>query len=111
MIIKFPLSDSHLTGQHIVIPVAKGAKPLCIKMSGDGNMPNMYVEVDRDQEKREELDVYIIGTGQDFPDDVSSLSYLGTYQHEWFVGHVYWTTEYKQRQDMICRMSNPFGAL
>ncbi len=66
------------------IPVPARRKPLCVQMQ-NGN-PCLWVEVD-DEDGPELLTIVTRGTGHPLPDNLGP--YIGTYQIQGLVFHVY----------------------
>lgn len=96
IIYKYPLKQ--LPGMGEKIETVKGAKLLTLQMQKCGadypdpmlqnkSIPMLWFECDPDEAARETHIFFIIPTGQTFPGQ--GASYVGTFQDDWFVGHVY----------------------
>lgn len=79
---KFPLKEVDV--QEIQVPTA--TKPIHFGRDPAGALC-MWAEVDPTKNKRTWI-IHLVPTGGEIPDD-DHLLYLGTFTHEWFVGHFY----------------------
>jgi hypothetical protein len=68
-----------------VIALPLGFKILTLQMQND--MPHIWVEINPDEVQFTNVAFRTIGTGQKFVED--DLTYIGTYQFDIFVFHVY----------------------
>lgn len=78
---KYPLMITDI--QKIKVPM--GAVPLCVG-TDPSNGPCIWCEVD-DQSPAIPLEVYVVGTGNPLPEDVSR--YIGSIRKDPFIWHVY----------------------
>lgn len=71
------------------ITVERGAKPLCVQMQGEN--PCLWYATDIEQPVSMAT-VFIIGTGNPIPNDVSTDHYIGTFQlyGGTLVFHAFW---------------------
>lgn len=80
----YKYSLSH--GRSITLPV--GAKPLSVIVQGNEIM--MYALVDTSEQKKEEKDCLVLGTGWEiYGDPMEKYNFLGTVVNEPYVWHVW----------------------
>ena len=72
-----------LTDDSCLFPI--NAKPLCVQLQN--GRPTVWAEVDPEDPDKRNKRFFIIGTGHEIP--FLNLEYVGTFQQEPFVWHVY----------------------
>lgn len=80
---KYPLKDVPRVLQQIEMPASSSI--LHLQMQGE--IPTLWVLV-FDNNNPEVRTFVIVGTGSTLPED-GTYVYVGTYQHSWYVGHVF----------------------
>lgn len=81
VIFKYKLEDS---GSIQTFPVSRDCKVLTVQMQN--GYPTVWIEMD-EAKINTRIKFRIRVTGEEFEDDNSI--YIGTFQKDWFVGHVY----------------------
>ena len=81
---KFPIPERAFGSVFAEIKMPSGAEILCVQMQN--GEPMIWATVNPEADREERL-FTVIGTGQEFAG--TSMKYIGTYQKNWFVGHVF----------------------
>lgn len=78
-----------ISGSIQEFPASSDTKILCVKMqkTGQGGRPTIWIEVDPEK-LDSKIRLRVVMTRESF-DESEIDSYVGTFQQDWFVGHVY----------------------